>query len=206
MLFGALTCSAAEAAKHVVEYAENYDKTLTWFDRVGSPPDPSPNEITLADLARITAINARLRAGNINTLMTRKKASSLLAQVPTDTALTEITPEDTVWSKASELYEAFRVSGIGQARRSKLLHLKRPHLIPIWDSRVQRAYPRRLFGAAGGRWARVREDMLANSADNIHVRDLLHDRASDGSIPAARSASLTDLRLHDIVAWSLTAP
>jgi hypothetical protein len=94
----------------------------------------------------------------------------------------------------------------------KVLHLKRPHLYPILDSQLRRTYrtKAKLAGAQLARhgqpsrpayWAAIRDDLLANALALRQLRDQL---VEDPELE--RLAGLSDLRLLDILAWSLTAP
>ncbi|RSM53681.1 hypothetical protein DMB66_38400 [Actinoplanes sp. ATCC 53533] len=92
---------------------------------------------------------------------------------------------------------------------SKVLHLKRPHLFPILDSRVTRAYRKPAEEAAAlhpGRghrrmyWAAVRNDVVApaNASALASLRGLLRGDADER---VRQVAQLSDVRLLDILTW-----
>ncbi len=100
----------------------------------------------------------------------------------------------------------WRFTNIGQAKRSKLLHLKRPWMVPIADTRVTAVYGDRSaawaaeLGVASGRWEAVREDLTAAVGDFEWLTAKLRTRRE----PAIQRLSrLTSLRLLDILAWTV---
>jgi hypothetical protein len=82
-------------------------------------------------------------------------------------------------------------SGIGPARRSRQLHLKRPWLVPIADTRVVRTYRNRAgnwaasLGQASAFWEPAREDLTA-AADDFERLDGTTLRSSGSKSPAPR--------------------
>ena len=79
-------------------------------------------------------------------------------------------PGTSLYRAATAPYDKYRLTNIGQAKRSKLLHLKRPWLVPIADTRVTAAYRDRSgawaeeLGIASGHWEAAREDLIAAAA------------------------------------------
>jgi hypothetical protein len=100
------------------------------------------NTVTLADIGRLVAINADLRAGDVSALLTTASEQAF-AGVPPDARLQDCPPDSPLYLAATLLYDLFRRPGIGPAKRSKVLHLKRPWLVPIYDSHVHRIYANR---------------------------------------------------------------
>jgi hypothetical protein len=101
--------------------------------------------------------------------------------------------------------------GIGYGKISKVLHLKRPHLYPILDSKLRDAFRRPAEAAAeryqhhrpGVRWsfwAAVRDDVInpANVEALNAVRTEMRNHRDD---LVQRAAALSDVRLLDILAW-----
>lgn len=115
------------------------------------------------------------------------------------------------YDQGEALYQHFRSDaprGINVAKISKVLHPKRPALVPILDSHLTATYRRSARSAAfrhparGYRymyWAAVRDDLLANrhSISTLKARCAQDDRQS-----VRRLAELTDLRVLDILAWA----
>jgi hypothetical protein len=99
------------------------------------------------------------------------------------------------------------VPGVSWAKASKILHFKRPSLYPILDSRLIEKYqepaalaaadyPSRGFNSMY--WAAIRNDVIANKSA---LRELRRGLAS-GDAELAKLATLSDLRLLDILGWS----
>ncbi|MGH3640761.1 MAG: DUF6308 family protein [Mycobacterium sp.] len=68
--------------------------------------------------------------------------TELLTQIPADRDIIDIDPDDLMTgSAASKLWRVLRrgTDGMGRTRTSKLIAAKRPRLIPIWDSFVEKA-------------------------------------------------------------------
>jgi hypothetical protein len=132
------------------------------------------------------------------------------SRLPATTRLEDCEPGSDLYHAATALYEKHRFvhgSNIGPAKRSKLLHLKRPWLVPIADSRTIGVYRRRAdgwaarLGVASGRWEAVREDLIADTSDfEWFISRLSEDPAPE----LQRLSRLTSLRLLDILAWTLS--
>jgi Family of unknown function (DUF6308) len=128
------------------EYAVRYAGTVRFYDLAGDPdgyPGPAgdtylADTVTLGDIGRLVVINAALSAPDVVMLMDTDAAAEFAA-VPAVARLEDCTPETSLYRAATALYDKYKLSNIGQAKRSKLLHLKRPWLVPIADSRVAAA-------------------------------------------------------------------
>lgn len=97
---------------------------------------------------------------------------------------------DPVYSSAVRIYELFRnwKVGIGSTRASKLLARKRPHLIPIQDSRVNEFYG---IGAGDEYWL-----PLAAALADPELRTEI-----DSLWPAGAPGRVSLLRVLDIAIW-----
>ncbi len=105
-----------------------------------------------------------------------------------------------------KLYESFvGDGGIKRAKATKLLHLKRPNLVPIMDKVVFEHYRRSASDTAHGfqehqpqywatiwREARANEQALLALVEPLKAEGAAHERV----------ARLPLLRLHDILVWS----
>lgn len=96
-------------------------------------------------------------------------------------------------------YEVLDSKGLGHAKITKLLHLKRPALFPIIDSFVRSFYAD--HGVTAQWWAHIRSDVIANTGTFAELRSAA---AESGDSAVVRLGRLTDLRLHDIAIWSIT--
>ena len=88
-----------------------------------------------------------------------------------------------------------------------MLHLKRPWLVPIYDAHVHRTYADRAAALAleiddpgAGWWEAPRRDLLDSAADFTGSPPQLR---ADSDIRVRRAEHLTELRLLDIIAWTL---
>lgn len=163
------------------------------------------NAVTLGNIGRLIAINAGLSAQDVATLMDTNAAAEFAA-VPATARLEDCAPGTVLYQAATALYDKYRLGNIGQAKRSKLLHLKRPWLVPIADTRVTAAYHDRSgawtdqLGIASGHWKAAREDLTTAVGDF----ELLTAQLRDHQEPRIqRLGRLTSLRLLDILAWTI---
>jgi Family of unknown function (DUF6308) len=109
------------------------------------------------------------------------------------------------WIPLTRLFDAFAdIRGIGFSKMMKALHRKRPALIPMLDSVVQaylaRDDPRtRSSGSFGER---------ATALVRSYKRDLDRNRSALHEIQqelASRECRLTEVRILDLLIWSLLA-
>jgi hypothetical protein len=195
------------------DYAVNYANTVRLYDLADDPegrPGPGSgaepvNTVTLGDIGRLVVIKAGLAACDVATLLDINAATGFAA-VPPTARLEECEPGSDLYQAATFLYEKYRLfkgSNIGPAKRSKLLHLKRPWLVPIADTRVISVYRRRAdswaakLGTASGHWEAVREDLNAAVDDFEWLTARLCDHQE---ARVQRLGRLTSLRLLDILA------
>jgi uncharacterized protein DUF6308 len=156
------------------------------------------------DLRAANRGGARISAIEIAAILDRRGEieSALRAIAPTASL---VAPAGSVpWSALTRLFDAFAgIHGVGFSKMTKALHRKRPALIPILDSVVQ-AYladdpgpgaplP---FGARATALVRsYKEDLDRNGGVLGEVRQEL----------ASRGYALSEVRLLDIVIWSVSA-
>lgn len=206
--------SRDEALAVLRSYAMRHRGTVLLYDLAGDEDGrPGPggaaeplDQITLADIGRLVVINAGLRADDVPPLL-EVQASQAFAAVPPAACLEECTPGSPLYLAATCLYDLFRLPGVGGVKRSKLLHIKRPSLVPIYDSHVHRVYEDRavdlgieIQDPAGGWWEAARRDLVDGSADFAWLSARLRD---DEHPLVRRTGKLTGLRLLDIIAWQL---
>jgi Family of unknown function (DUF6308) len=133
-----------QALEIVHGYAVRYHATVRWYDLAGDESDqPSrvsaihpANAVTLADIGRLVIINADLRPDDAPALLTAACAEAF-AEVAPKARLEDCAPGSPLYLAATALlYDNFRRPGIGPVKRSKMLHLKRPCLVPVYDAHV----------------------------------------------------------------------
>jgi hypothetical protein len=162
-----------------------------------------PAAFVEADLRHANRGGARISAAEIASILGRRRAiERVLTAIAPDASLAgaeKLVP----WLPLGQLLEAFaNLHGVGFAKMTKALHPKRPALIPILDSVVQRYLesddpgPRAPFG----------ERALALVRG--YKRDLDRNRASVRAIRqelVRRDYRVTEVRILDLLIWSAEA-
>lgn len=156
--------------------------TVICYDLGGDPEgSPAPSDgLTLVDFGRAVLIDAGISGAEAAGLLEAARSSQedgLWSAVTMEARLEDADPLERggLYDRANVLYEHLRaITGVGQTKASKLLHLKRPWLYPIVDSKVRELYdePAREAARVNPRageegWSRVywdpiREDLLTN--------------------------------------------
>ena len=190
-----------EAIAQLRLYAETNGAVLQYYDGLpgmtcvgGSDPD----QVTLEDLARTMVIGADLRAMDFPWLL-EVEAEKEFAAIPVDARLEDATPGSDLFLAAMALDEKFTGHrGFGHAKKSKLLHLKRPYLYPVTDSFIRMTYG---TASAGSEFLTAVHRDLVNPA-NIRDFKLLQVRliAEPPTSAARLLAEVPTLRLLDILA------
>lgn len=139
--------------------------------------------------------------------------------VPGDALLRDADPRisDGLYDRASVLWDHFSRAAptrVGVAKVSKVLHLMRPGLFPILDSRLTSAYDRaareaarelasvrrELAGFKRLLWEAVRRDLVANEK----ALEALRAALPATQLPLAHDVAerVQDIRLLDMIAWA----
>ncbi|GAB2617054.1 hypothetical protein GCM10027269_86840 [Kribbella endophytica] len=190
-----------EAIAQLRIYCESNGAVLRYYDGLpglttvgGSEPD----KVTLEDLARTMVIGSDLRALDIPWLL-EVDADKEFAAIPVGAKLEDAAPGSELFDAAIALDEKFSGHrGFGQAKKAKLLHLKRPYLFPVSDSFIRMTYSDSSAGA---------EFLAAVHRDLVHpanVRDFKALQVRLIAEPATSAAKVLaeapTLRLLDILA------
>lgn len=131
--------------------------------------------ITAEEIARTHKVRSRISHAQRDWFI-RTAVDAPWAAVPIDAQLVDADPHVSgeLYDRAEALYDHFRTAAprhVGVAKISKVLHLKRPGLFPILDSKVMAFYRLHARAAAAryphrGRramfWAAIRDDVCAN--------------------------------------------
>jgi hypothetical protein len=190
-----------EAIAQLRLYAETNGAVLKYYDGLpglthigGSDPD----RITLEDLARTMVIGSDLKALDIPWLL-EVEAEKEFAAIPVDARLEDAAPGSALFEAANALDEKFSGHrGFGQAKKSKLLHLKRPYLFPVSDSFIRMTYS---SAAAGADFLAAVHRDLVNPANMRDFKLLQVRLIAEPATSAARLlADAPTLRLLDILA------
>jgi hypothetical protein len=207
---GDLEVSREAGLGQLRDYASKHQETIQFYDLGGDlTGHPGPggasepvNEVTLTDVARLVAFGARLAADDVGKLL-GPGAVAALAAVPATARLEDCEPGTDLHRATTALNDSFLAVGIWRSKRSKLLHIKRPWLIPVADRRVQAAYrdrvqvPAAIPGEPDPAWAAVRAD-LRDGADDLAW--MAAQLASDEDPVVQRLGRLTTVRFLDILA------
>ena len=131
------------ALEAVLRYARSF--TGAHFETMGrplgpsGPLDPEPNRFTSADAVSPALLSAPLRPSQIRDLHeANAELESHLSSIGADQAIADADDFDrdapsAKWPAAVAAYNRLRlIDGIGRTRATKLLHRKRPQLIPVW--------------------------------------------------------------------------
>ncbi|WP_019159041.1 DUF6308 family protein [Brevibacterium senegalense] len=204
-----------EAAKtitrdQVQEWTETYfglrddlePYTGAYFNTLAAE-ETDPNRFTAGDLyaLRCLAVDVPVKVGICILETHADDVNALLRQIPSDIALADVTDEEYdsllgIDSPAWQLWRRLRAGdegmtrwGMGPTRVSKLMARKRPHLIPIEVSVVNRV----IGSNARNSWHEWRTALHSD-------REALHELA-DEVRSAAKRPDLSTLRALDIVQW-----
>ena len=155
------------------------------------------------DLRLANRGGARISAAEISAVLERRRAieralRAIDPEVPLAGAATPVP-----WPPMRQLFDAFAdIRGVGFAKMTKALHPKRPALIPLLDSIVQKYLTGDDLGAQAGFAERAiglvrgyKRDLDANWAA---VRAVRHELA-------ARNYELTEVRILDLLILSVEA-
>lgn len=177
----------AEPATRLVEQFFDTEGPFaaTTFDTL---PDNDRNRFTTTDLLAVTLLDVALPPSSVRSLLESDadKFNSLLAVVPDDVDLWDVSDEDLAHAEA--LYWALReLPKVGRTRASKLMARKRPRLIPVVDSVIIEA-----LNLGDDSWVALR----------ACLRDAAVRQAVEASRPEnAPTASISTLRLLDAAVW-----
>ncbi|QQM55641.1 DUF6308 family protein [Rhodococcus pyridinivorans] len=177
-------------------------------------PGPGPAAVITADeIARTHKVRSRISHAQRDWFI-RTAVDAPWAAVPIDAQLVDADPhvDGELYDRAEALYDHFRTAAprqVGVAKISKVLHLKRPGLFPILDSKVMAFYRLHARAAAAryphrGRramfWAAIRDDVCTN-LDSGALPMFRCRLAQSEAEQVRRLASLTDVRLLDLLTW-----
>jgi hypothetical protein len=217
MRIGGTDVSQDRMVELAQSYAVTYQRTVEIYD-LGGDPDGRPgaggasepvDKVTLGDIGRLVVFNARLAADDVAALLDTNKSLVLDARaLPPDARLEDYLPSSALEAAADAAYHQISSgANIARAKTSKLLHLKRPHLVPVLDSRVlplweadALAEGKRLQREHPQYWLAVRKDLIAGTDELARLRSTL---SSSDDEAYRRLGRLSALRLLDVIAWSL---
>jgi hypothetical protein len=162
-------------------------------------PDSEPDTFDERDLRRANRGGARISTGEIAAVLERRPQieATLRAIDPTASLARRSVP----WAALEQLFEGFaEIRGIGFAKMTKALHPKRPALIPMLDSVVQRY----LEDDDPGAQAPFGERAIALVRG--YKRELDRNRSALRAVRqelARRGYAATEVRILDMLIWSV---
>jgi hypothetical protein len=170
----------------------------TWRLNTG---DRSPSEsFGVVDLRHANRDGARISAAEIAAILERRvRIERALRGLASDSSLV-VADRAVPWQPLKQLFDAFAgIRGVGLSKTSKALHRKRPALIPMLDSVVQKY----LVDDDPGKQAKFGERALALVRG--YKRDIDRNRAALHTLRcelARRGYVLTEVRIIDLLIWA----
>jgi hypothetical protein len=158
--------------------------------------NPDPYSIGPADFIATAMLSVDIPAQAAIRLLgpDADELTDLLKRIPVDRDIIDIDPDELIaGSAASKLWSVLRRGndGMGRTRTSKLIAAKRPRLIPIWDSFVERA-----TGLDTSDYWRQFQSVL--TTDDYAVWEWLTDvRDLATNVPNG----VSNLRILDVLLW-----
>jgi hypothetical protein len=181
-------------------------QALAFLEAYGAPrEDAMPDSFGERDLREANRGGARISAAEIAAILEdRVEIERALGAIAPAASLTR--PAGSVpWSELTRLFEPFGgIKGVGYSKMTKALHPKRPALIPMLDSVVQRYL-------AADRSGPPPAESFGESATELvrsYKRDLDRNRMALRELRrrlASRGYRLTEVRILDVLIWSAFA-
>jgi hypothetical protein len=199
---GALVLRGGVEVEHPLELALDFLAAYSGYEIVAAS---GPGSFDERDLRLANRGGARISAIEIATILERRREiERALRRLPLDASLVDESGS-IPWTPLTRLFDAFAdIRGVGFSKMTKALHPKRPALIPMLDSVVQ-AYltsddPETTSSGSFGERATalVRGYKLDLDRNRALLRELQRELAS-------RRYRLTEVRILDIVIWSVSA-
>ncbi len=158
-----------------------------------------------SDLRLANRGGARISAVEIEAILERRgEIERALRRVHPDASLADAT-SSIPWIPLTRLFEAFaEIRGVGFSKMTKALHRKRPALIPMLDSVVQAYLTRDDPGtlSSGSFGERATALVRGYKRDLDRNRSVLHEVQRE---LAGRTYRLTEVRILDLLIWSVSA-
>jgi hypothetical protein len=154
-----------------------------------------------SDLRLANRGGARISAAEIAAILRRRSTIERALRAIGPSASLSGTTDAVPWLPLRRLFDAFAgIRGVGFSKMTKTLHRKRPALIPMLDSAVQRYLADDDPGASASYGERAVELVRG------YKRELDRNRAAVRAIQrdlAQRDYELTEVRVLDLLIWSV---
>ena len=172
-----------------------------WRSDVGDPSRSA--SFDESDLRLANRAGARISASEIATILERRPAIEQALRAIAPNASLAGAAKSVRWLPLRQLFDAFAdIRGIGFSKMTKALHPKRPALIPMLDSVVQKYLEDDDLGTQAPFGER------ALGLVRGYKRDLDRNRAATRALQhelAKRGYELTEVRILDLLIWSVKA-
>lgn len=206
------------------------EKALTYpvstLRRYDAPTEGEHGQVTDELVRRTRSLASRISLAQQAWFVERAQSLDL-GEIHQIRDLTQLLTDKSAWEAADHVYSHFMSEapkGVSFAKVHKVVHLVRPSVFPILDSRLRSTYWTRQkalsdAGRLPGRdnwrrrtWIAIGEDLIAARADGAltTLREAIasHARRDSNSEPDADAleradllAGVSDLRLLDILTW-----
>lgn len=186
---------AAEVVRRYFASRSEGGFTGAYFERLGGGGDrPETADVfTAEDLVAVSMLSVRVEGGAAIELLLRRsdRLTELLRAIPAHVRLGELTVDDLgdTWAPRALYRELRTIESIGPTTASKLLARKRPHLVPVYDTVVDRE----LSLIKGDLWKPLHAWLIADRGANERHLTQVRDRAG---VP-----DISVLRIFDVLAW-----
>jgi Family of unknown function (DUF6308) len=190
-----------------VEVENPLELTLEFLAAYSSYETGSSRPVSFeeSDLRRANRGGARISSAEIAAILERRgEIERALREIPADATLAAAT-SSVPWGPLTRLFEAFAgIRGVGFSKMTKALHPRRPALIPMLDSVVQRYLTEddpgpSASGSFGDRATALVRSYKRDLDRNLSVLQELQREL------ASRSQWLSEVRLLDLLIWSVSA-
>lgn len=174
-----------------------------YFERLGGGGDRPEIAFRFMseDLLAVSMLSVRIdgyhalhvleyEAGKLNGLLAEIPPGVELADAQAERLIAEDGPAQALWQAICDVWPRPEDKHIGPVAAGKLLARKRPHLIPVYDSRVKMVLSR---PRVDDLWWRDLRDQLISDHDLVRELESVRARAGGGH--------LSLLRTFDIMCW-----
>jgi Family of unknown function (DUF6308) len=188
-----------------VDVVDPLEVVLGFLERwnIEAPDASRPTTFSEPDLRLANRGGARISAAEIAAILERRRAIERALRGIAPAASLAQASSAVPWQPLEQLFVAFaNIRGVGLAKTTKALHPKRPALIPMLDSVVQRY----LQDDDAGADATFAEQALAFVRG--YKRELDRNRTELRALRtelATRGHELTQVRILDLLIWSVEA-
>jgi len=191
------------ALRSGVEIADPVDVVRGYLEAWRFEPGDLSASFAKSDLRLANRGGARISAAEIASVLERRRAiQRALREIPAHASLA-VGTRSVPWPALTSLFHAFAgIRGVGVSKTTKALHPKRPALIPMLDSVVQRYLHDDDLGADAPFGVRAVE--LARG----YKRDLDRNRACLAAVRrelARQGHEISEVRILDLLIWSVEA-